>query len=212
MLVTLGMMVALTLQSLLISGEHLAGGSVWTVSLLAIAVGIIGAKTWYLVLYRTLVGWCIQGFVVASTLTAAILLIVLGVPMGVFLDATAPGLLLGIAVGRIGCFFAGCCGGPLTASHFGVWSSDQRVGARRVPTQLLESGLVGILGLLELAAILNHGPVGGAYFVAGLSAYTLVRQGILHLRAEPRKTKLWSVITVALTALALIAAIVMLVR
>jgi phosphatidylglycerol:prolipoprotein diacylglycerol transferase len=211
-MVALGIVVALTIQWLVIASEHLAVGPVWTVSLLSIAVGIIGAKAWYLLLYRALEGWCIQGFVVASTLTAAILLIVLGVPVGVFLDATTPGLLFGMMVGRIGCFFAGCCGGPSTASRFGVWSSDQRVGAHRVPTQLMESGLAGILGLAVLVAILHHGPVGGAFFVAGLSAYTLVRQGILHLRAEPRKTKLWSVITVALMALALIAAVILLVR
>jgi phosphatidylglycerol---prolipoprotein diacylglyceryl transferase len=208
----LGIVVALTIQWLVISSEHLAVGPVWTVSLLSIAVGIIGAKAWYLLLYRALEGWCIQGFVVASTLTATILLIVLGVPVGVFLDETTPGLLLGMTVGRIGCFFAGCCGGPPTASRFGVWSSDQRVGAYRVPTQLMESGLAGILGLAVLVAILHRGPVGGAFFVVGLSAYTLVRQGILHLRAEPRKTKLWSVITLALMALALIVAVILLVR
>lgn len=209
-MVAVGMVVALTIQSLVIARDHLAVGPVWTISLLSIAVGIIGAKAWYLFLYRTLVGWCIQGFVVASTLTAAILLVVFGVPAGVFLDATAPGLLLGMAVGRIGCFFAGCCGGPATASPFGVWSSDQRVGARRVPTQLMESGLALVLALLILVAILSRGPADGAFFVAGLSAYTLVRQGILHLRAEPRKTKLWSVITLVLTALALIASVVFL--
>jgi hypothetical protein len=75
----------------------------------------------------------------------------------------------------------------------------------------MESGLAGILGLLVLVAILKRGPAGGAFFGASLSAYTLVRQGILHLRAEPRKTKLWSVITLVLTVLALIAAIVWLV-
>src|SRR5437879_8448707 len=99
----------------------------------------------------------IQGFITGATLAAAILLVVLAVRLGVFLDATAPGLLLGMAVGRIGCFFAGCCGGPPTASRFGVWSSDQRMGARRVPTQLFEFGLALVLGLLVLAAVLNHG-------------------------------------------------------
>jgi prolipoprotein diacylglyceryltransferase len=72
---------------------------------------------------------------------------VLHVPAGVFLDVTAPGLLFAMAVGRVGCFFAGCCGGPPTASCWGVWSSDQHVGARRIPTQLLESVLAFSLGL-----------------------------------------------------------------
>src|SRR5438046_9251951 len=128
-------------------------------------------------------GGGIQGLITGGTLAAAILLVVLDVPAGVFLDVTAPGLLFAMAVGRVGCFFAGCCGGPPTASRWGVWSSNQRVGARRIPTQLLESALALSLGLLALGAVLGHGPAGGAFFAAALAAYTLGRQGLLRLRA-----------------------------
>jgi phosphatidylglycerol---prolipoprotein diacylglyceryl transferase len=213
-MVMLGIAIALIIQALLIAGAHLAVGPWWAVLLGAIVVGIVGAKVWYIVLYRRehlITGWCIQGFITSATLTAAILLVVFRIPAGVFLDVTTPGLLVAMAVGRVGCFFAGCCGGPPTASRFGVWSSDQRVGARRVPTQLMESVLAGILGLAVLVAILYRGPEGGAFFVAGLSAYTLVRQGILHLRAEPRRTRLAGPITAALAALLLIIAVVWLV-
>jgi phosphatidylglycerol:prolipoprotein diacylglycerol transferase len=213
-MVTLGMAVALALQALVISRDHLALGPWWAVSLVAIVVGIVGAKVWYIVLYRRehrVNGWCIQGFITGATLAAAILLVAPGVPAGVFLDVTAPGLLVAMAVGRIGCFFAGCCGGPPTASRWGVWSSDQRVGARRIPTQLLESALAFSLGLGVLVAVLGHGSAGGAFFFAGLAAYILGRQGILHLRAEPRKTRLGGPVTAALAALVLVAAVVLLV-
>jgi len=178
-------------------------------------VGIVGAKVWFIVLHRRehrLEGWCIQGFITGTILTAAILLVVLDVPVGAFLDAAAPGLLVAMAVGRVGCFFAGCCGGPPTASRWGVWSSDQRVGARRIPTQLLESVLALSLGLLVLVVVLGHGPAGGAFFVVGLAAYTLGRQGILRLRAEARQTRLGGLATSALAALVLIAAVVLLAR
>jgi phosphatidylglycerol---prolipoprotein diacylglyceryl transferase len=214
-MVTLGMAVALALQSLVISNDHRAVGPVWTVSLIAIVVGIIGAKVWFIVLHRRehrIEGWCIQGFIAGATLAAAIVLAVLDVSPGVFLDVTAPGLLFGLAVGRVGCFFAGCCGGPPTASRWGVWSSDQRVGARRIPTQLLESVLAFSLGLGVLVVVLGHGPAGGAFFVAALAAYTLVRQGILRLRAEPRKTRLGGPVTGVLAALVLIAAVTFLAR
>jgi phosphatidylglycerol:prolipoprotein diacylglycerol transferase len=157
-------------------------------------------------------GWCIQGFIVGATVAATLLLAVLHMPIGVFLDATAPGLLVAMAVGRVGCFFAGCCGGPPTASRFGVWSSDQRVGARRIPTQLLESALAVSLGLGVLVTVLLHGPAGGALFVGGLAAYTLERQGILHLRAEPRKTCWGGLVIAALAALVLIVAVFLLAR
>ena len=212
-MVTLGVAITLTLQALIISADHLAIGLWWVISPVAIVVGMLGAKMWYVVMYQhRLNGWCIQGFITGATLTAAILLVTLHVPVGVFLDATAPGLLLAMFVGRIGCFFAGCCGGPLTASRWGVWSSDQRVGARRIPTQLLESALALSLGLGVLAAFQIHGTANGAFFIGSLAAYTLVRQGILHLRAEPRKTKLGAPITVSLATLVLVAAVVFFVR
>jgi len=214
-MVTLGIAVALALQFLLISGAHLAIGPWWVVSLVAIVVGIIGAKVWFIVLHRRehrLEGWCIQGFIASAPLTAVIVLALLDVPVGVFLDVTAPGLLVAMAVGRVGCFFAGCCGGPPTASRWGVWSSDQRVGARRIPTQLLESALALSLGLGVLVAVLGHGPANGAFFVAALVVYTLGRQGLLSLRAEPRKTRLGGLVTAALAALVLVADLVLLAR
>ncbi len=214
-MVTLGMVVALALQALVISADHLAVGPWWTVSLVAIVVGIVGAKVWFIVHSRRehrLNGWCIQGFITGAILAAAILFVALEVPAGVFLDVTAPGLLVAMAVGRVGCFFAGCCGGPPTASRWGVWSSDQHVGARRLPTQLLESVLALSLGLGVLIAVLGHGPAGGAFFVAALAAYTLGRQGLLRLRAEPRKTRLGGLVTAALAALVLISAVVFLAR
>jgi phosphatidylglycerol:prolipoprotein diacylglycerol transferase len=214
-MVTLGMLVALALQALVISRDHLALGPWWVVTLVGIAVGIAGAKVWYIVLKRrehSINGWCIQGFIASAPVAAVIMLAVLHVPVGVFLDVTAPGLLVAMAVGRVGCFFAGCCGGPPTASRWGVWSSDQRVGARRIPTQLLESVLAGMLGLLVLVAVLSHGPAGGTFFVAGLAAYTLGRQDLLRLRTEPRKTRLGGLVTAALATLVLIAAVVVLAR
>jgi phosphatidylglycerol:prolipoprotein diacylglycerol transferase len=214
-MVMLGIAVALALQFLVISVDHLAVGPWLTISLSATVVGIVGAKVWFIVLHRRehrMNGWCIQGFITGAILTAAILLVVLGVPAGVFLDVIVPGLLVAMAVGRVGCFFAGCCGGPPTASRWGVWSSDQRVGARRIPTQLLELVLALSLGLGVLVAILVHGPAGGAFFVAALAAYTMGRQGLLRLRAEPRKTRLGGLTTSALAALVLIAAVVLLAR
>jgi phosphatidylglycerol---prolipoprotein diacylglyceryl transferase len=214
-MVTLGIAVALLLQFLVISGDHLSVGPWLSVSLVAILVGIVGAKVWFIVLHRRehrINGWCIQGFITGAILATAILLMLLDLPAGVFLDVTTPGLLVAMAVGRVGCFFAGCCGGQPTASRWGVWSSDQRVGARRIPTQLLESVLALSLGLGVLVADLGHGPEGGVFFVGALAAYIMGRQGLLHLRAEPRKTRLGGLVTAALAGLVLVAAVVLLAR
>lgn len=214
-LVGLGIVVAMVIQVLVISRDHLAVGPAWIVSLAAIVAGVVGAKAWFAILHRhehRLEGWCIQGFITAGTAVAAIVLVLLKVPAGAFLDATAAGLLFGLAVGRVGCFLAGCCGGPPTASRWAVWSSDQRVGARRVPTQLLESLIALALGIAVLAGVLSHGAASGAFFVAAVAAYTLARQGVLRLRAEPRRTAIGGPIIATLAALALVASVVFIVR
>jgi phosphatidylglycerol:prolipoprotein diacylglycerol transferase len=209
-MVTLGMLVALATQTFVISLGHLKAGPAWQVTLVAIAAGILGAKLWCLLLHRhaheiehRMDGWCIQGFIVGASLTAVLVMALLSAPIGFFLDATASGLLFGMAIGRIGCFFAGCCGGQPTVARWGIWSSDQRVGVRRIPTQLIESALAFGLGLAALVEVLSHGAAGGAFFVSGLAAYTLGRQGILRLRAEPRKTRLGGWVTGAAATLVL---------
>ena len=209
-LATLGFVIALALQFLVIAIAHLQVGPAWAVTLVGMAVGIAAAKVWFVVLHRSehrIEGWCIQGFITGAILAALPMLVVLHLSVGVFLDATAPGLLVAMAVGRIGCFFAGCCGGPPTASRWGVWCSDQRVGARRVPTQLLEALLALSLGLAALVAVLVHGTANGIFFVGGLAVYTLGRQGILRLRAEPSKKWLEVVVTAALAVLVVVLAI-----
>lgn len=69
-----------------------------------------------------------------------------------------------------------------------------------------------MLGLGVPVVILSHGQAGDALFTAGLATYTLGRQGILHLRAEQRKTRLGGLVTADLAALVLVAALVVLAR
>ncbi|MGE5334112.1 MAG: prolipoprotein diacylglyceryl transferase [Nitrososphaerota archaeon] len=206
-LVTLGMAVALALQYLLAVRADLAAVPIWTTTLVVIVAGVLGAKGWYVVKHwyeHRFEGWCIQGFIVAASLTALLFFAIEQQPTGTILDVTVPGLMFGLAIGRLGCFFAGCCGGRPTASRWGIWSSDQRVGARRVPTQLLESSLALSIGFAALAMDVGHAPMGGTLFVGTLAAYTLGRQGILTLRAEARQTRF----AVPMSALASAAALV----
>jgi len=205
----LGFAVALTVQSRVISNAHLTIANALPFSLFAIALGVIGAKLWFVVLRwreRRLEGWCIQGLLAGVAVAAAIGFAVFRVPIGVFLDATTPGLFFGMAVGRVGCFFGGCCAGRPTGSRWGLWSVlDQHVGMRRIPTQWIETVLALSVGSAALIAILNHGPFGGALFVAGLAVYTMFRQGILRLRGGPPKSARGTQLTAAAAALVLVA-------
>jgi len=190
-LVALGTVLAFIAQALVISAGDLSSSHVLTVSLLAVLAGAVGAKVWYVVLHRRdgrWDGWAVQGFVAGFALIAPLLLLIFRVPVGTFLDASAPGLMFGLAIGRLGCFFTGCCAGRPSASRWAVWSSNRSIGARRVPTQLMESALALTVGLIVLAAVLRYDPRHGTFFIAAVAFYTLIRQGLLRLREERRQS------------------------
>ncbi len=190
---TLGIIVALATQAALLTRAGLSVGRPWIASLIVLVASLVAAKLWYAALHPGpwrdwIGGWSVDGFVFVAPPVAVLSLLALHLPLGTFLDASTPGIFFGVAIGRIGCFFTGCCGGRCTASRWGVWSSDRRIGARRVPTQLLESAAGLLLGLVSLALVLAHVPgIEGAVFVAAFGAYSLVRQGLLRLRAERRE-------------------------
>ena len=154
-LAIVGFVVALALQAAILSGRDLAVGYPLAASVLALVAGLIGAKVWYAVLHanESLIrgGWAVDGFLIVAPLVAAVTLYAWNIPIGTVLDATTRGIFFAVALGRVGCFFTGCCAGRCTTSRWGIWSSDRRVGARRIPTQLLESGVGLIFGLLSLA-------------------------------------------------------------
>jgi phosphatidylglycerol:prolipoprotein diacylglycerol transferase len=214
-LVTVGFAVAVLEQALMLAHLRLPSGSALVSTLAAIAAGIVGAKVWYVVKHwrtHAVIGWCIQGFVSGATAGAIVAFSLTRVPVGTVLDATAPGLMFAMTIGRLGCFLAGCCGGPPTAAPWGVWCSDQHVGARRVPTQLLESLFCLLVGVGTFVAVWTRGPAGGWYFIATVAAYTLFREWILRLRAEPLTTRLPVAVTPVVSALVLIGACVALVH
>ncbi|MFC7571318.1 prolipoprotein diacylglyceryl transferase family protein [Klenkia terrae] len=130
-LVGLGFVAAVILQWVLGVQRDLPVGRILLVSLLAGLVGLVGAKVYYLQTHRAekkrtlTAGMSVQGFVMAAVSVLVLAGWVAGIAVGAMLDVTAPGLLLGMTIGRLGCFFGGCCVGLPTASRWGIWSSDR---------------------------------------------------------------------------------------
>jgi phosphatidylglycerol---prolipoprotein diacylglyceryl transferase len=215
-LVSLGVLVGLGLEALLLSRGHYSLLRPMLYSVLAIVAGVIGGKAWYVAVHkgRKFDGWCIQGFVAgAAVVVAAAALAGPGIPAGAYLAAAAPALLIGMSIGRPGCFWAGCCTGRPTAARWGIWSSDRRLGCRRAPAQLLEALAALVSGLAVLIVVLVEGLArSGPAGVVGLAVYTLCRQAILGLRAEPRMWRYGRPVTAAVAAIALIVGIVLLAR
>lgn len=195
-LVGTGTVLALLTQSLL--GERLGVdlGRLLPLSVAACLLGLLGAKAYFLLTHLSArhsllaPGMSVQGFVLVAITTMLGGSWLLDLPAGAVLDVTTPGLLFGMTVGRLGCLLGGCCAGRPTSSRWGVWSSDRRLGVSRIPVQLLESSLAGLVATLTLFAILQlDRAADGLVFVAGLAAYTAGRQMLFPLRGEPRATR-----------------------
>lgn len=216
-LVGAGAALGVTIQVLLARRVGLPVGALVGLAALACILGLVGAHVYFAVeqvLRGSAVrrGMCLQGFVLAALGTVLSGALLAGWDPGTVADVTAPGLMAGAAVGRIGCFLGGCCAGRPTSSRFGLWSSDRRLGLRRVPTQLIESSLAAVLAVVALVALLMGPPTPpGALTVAVLGAYTFGRQALFPLRLIPRRTRYGRPAAVLLSASALAGAVLVLV-
>jgi phosphatidylglycerol:prolipoprotein diacylglycerol transferase len=111
------------------------------------------------------------------------------------LDLTAAPIALGHAIGRLGCFAAGCCFGKPTSLPWGVTFTSAVAGeiagtplhVSLHPTQLYESGaeFLNVLLLVWLGARQRFsGQLIGAYFVL----YGIERGTIEFFRGDPGRT------------------------
>ena len=133
-----------------------------TIALAAIVCGVLGAKILYfivtyswdefvesvkangasflldggLVFYGGLIGGVAGAFIGAAFTRCR---------LSDYSDSVVPTLPLAHAIGRMGCFCAGCCYGKVTESWIGVCFPSSVTGlaanVRVIPTQLIESGL-----------------------------------------------------------------------
>jgi phosphatidylglycerol:prolipoprotein diacylglycerol transferase len=213
-LAVLASIVAVSLQGGILANEGVPVGRSLVVSLLAITSGLAGAKLWYKALHpsESLIkgGWAVDGFLIVAPITAVASMLVLRVPLGAYLDASTPGLFFAVAIGRVGCFLTGCCAGRVTTSRWGMWSSDRRVGARRIPAQLVESAAGLVIGAASLLPVLGETrPVHGFIFVLSLGAYAVLRQAFLRLREEQRRSPRSLPLTAGAVAVVLVVVAVM---
>ena len=109
-------------------------------------------------------------------------------------DALAPGVVLGQAIGRLGCFAAGCCWGKPTSLPWAVTFTD--VYASRAvgtpmdtplhPSQLYESGAAFLI-FAFLLWLLPRKRFDGQVALAYVALYSAVRFGLEFLRGDPER-------------------------
>jgi len=163
--------------------EILLGGlCIILVSLVGSRVGnVIVDLEYYVHNWReifSLYGTGFQGGLIAGILAVFVFARYLRVSFWKLADLFAPGLILGQAIGRIGCFLNGCCYGRVTDSFLGVYLPGYGEGwAYRYPTQIMHSLANLFIFAVLLAVSRRRRPFDG--FVFGLYAILYSTQRLL---------------------------------
>jgi phosphatidylglycerol---prolipoprotein diacylglyceryl transferase len=178
----------------------------WNFGILVVLAGIVGAKVLYVVYdWNTYAKWTDifsintlrAGGVFSGGLLAALVAAVWYIrreklPPLATCDAFSPGLAIGHAIGRLGCFAAGCCYGKPTHAWWGVTFTNplanQLVGTplneALEPTQLFESA-VELANFVMLMWMLKRKRFDGQVFGAYLILYGVARFFLEFLRGDP---------------------------
>ena len=185
-----------------INGEH-----AWNLGILVVLCGIVGAKILYIVVDWSYymahpseifsLGTLQAGGVFSGGLLGALAAAIWYIrknhmPALGTCDAFAPGLAMGHAIGRLGCFAAGCCYGKETTHFWGVtftnplanaWTGTP-LGKSLEPTQLFESA-VELANFFILTWMLKRKKFEGQVFGAYLFLYGIARYFLEFLRGDP---------------------------
>jgi phosphatidylglycerol---prolipoprotein diacylglyceryl transferase len=163
----------------------------WLLLLVTVFLGsYLGSKWFFFDLSAPAAGRMSNlGGIVGGLLTTAVMVRLLGLSWRTSLDAMTVPALVGMAIGRVGCFLDGCCRGIATSLPWAVHyhdHADADPGVRVVdlgvhPVQLYEAA--GDLVLAGLLARTMHGAPPGRRIQAGMIGYALLRMATETLRA-----------------------------
>lgn len=112
------------------------------------------------------------------------------IPLLKLLDAITPGVALGYAFGRIGCFLNGCCFGLPTHLPWGVTFPDGSLARYFLPDEPLHptqlySSFSMLLAFILLLLIYRHKKYEGQIFFWGLIFYSVYRFTVEFFRFSP---------------------------
>lgn len=107
-------------------------------------------------------------------------------PIGKFLDVIGPPMILGLGIGRIGCFLAGCCFGKETSLPWGVPVKWTLMEASNINLHLHPTQLYSFISLFIIFIILinleKYMRFSGQLFLLTVISYSLFRFLIDFLR------------------------------
>jgi phosphatidylglycerol---prolipoprotein diacylglyceryl transferase len=187
--------------------EGLDPDRAWTLGILAILSALLGAKIFYIAddwpryaanprqifsLEILQAGGVFYGGLLGALAACVSYLLYTRMPMLKTADVFAPGIALGHAFGRLGCFAAGCCYGRETNLPWGVKFTDPvaaqfsgtPINVHLHPTQLYEFG-VELTNFFLLVWLLRRKKFDGQVLGAYLFLYGFARYFIEFFRGDP---------------------------
>jgi phosphatidylglycerol:prolipoprotein diacylglycerol transferase len=137
-------------------------------------------------------GGVFYGGLILAVVVALLYIRRIGLPLWTTCDVFAPGIALGHVVGRLGCFFAGCCFGKPTDLPWGITFTDPFAAANvgtplnvpLHPTQLYEAGAEGLILILLLATETRGRRFPGRTFWLYMLLYAISRYVIEMYRGD----------------------------
>ncbi|MDR1742101.1 MAG: prolipoprotein diacylglyceryl transferase [Synergistaceae bacterium] len=128
------------------------------------------------------------GALCGALLTGAFLCWRRGLPVGRMCDVAAPPAFLAVAIGRWGCFSAGCCGGVESTFPLALHFPRDPAGLTRHPTQLYYSlaaaMILALLLFIERRADVPHRKGSSVLAPVGLILFAATRFLVDPLRSE----------------------------
>lgn len=202
-----GMLLALFVASRLGAKDGLPRERIYDLGLWALIGGLLGSKALMFFVEENVQvfsldflrsGGVYYGGLIGGFLAVVVLVRFYELPFWKVADAFAPGLALGQAFGRQGCFAAGCCWGKPTDLFFGVHFTEaghEYTGVpiygpdgsdlHLYPTQLIESfAMLIVFGLLVL--LHRRKKFDGQVLIAYGIIYSVFRFSIEFIRDDPR--------------------------
>ncbi len=202
-----GMLLALFVASRLAASDGLPRERIYDLGLWTLLGGLVGSKVLMFFVEDSVQvfsldflrsGGVFYGGLIGGFLTVAVLMRVYNLPFWKVADAFAPALALGQALGRQGCFAAGCCWGKPTDWFWGVHFGEQGHEYTGVPmygpdgsdlflqpTQLIESfAMLTVFGLLVW--LHRRKKFSGQVLITYGIMYAIIRFSIEFIRDDPR--------------------------
>lgn len=206
-LVSLGVLIGLWIS--VRNSEHtgIDGDKAWNFGILVVLSGIVGAKVLYVInewgyysahpreifsITTLQAGGVFSGGLLAAFVAAAWYVWKYDLPALGTCDAFAPGLALGHAIGRLGCFAAGCCYGKPTHHFWGVTFTNPLANSITgtplniplEPTQLFEAA-VELANFFFLMWLFKRRKFDGQVIGAFMFIYGIARFFLEFIRDDP---------------------------